>query len=231
VRYNSGRHISHNGRTFAALLADLHREWPVPVTEIAVIGHSMGGLIARSACHYGAGSDATAAVRHVVSLGAPHAGSWLERVAHATRASLRRLPETRALGDALGARSAGVRDLFHGYLVDEDWAQYDPDALVCALGTEIPFLDCANHYFVAATLTRDPDSRVANVIGDMLVSRPSAWGERRRGERLRFDLDNYRSVGPANHFDLLNHPAIGDQLVAWLGARARLAIRRPAQRP
>jgi hypothetical protein len=218
VRYNSGLHISENGRLFAELLNQIDRCWPVDVAEIALIGHSMGGLMARSACHYGAESDAVGKVRHLVFLGAPHTGSWLERAAHATRAGLRRLPETRALGDALGARSAGVRDLFHGYLVDEDWAAYDPDVFACADGSVIPFLETANHYFVAATLTRDPASRVANVFGDMLVGRPSAWGERSAGEPLQFDVENYCCLGPANHFDLLGHPAIADQLVGWLSA-------------
>ncbi|MHB8691665.1 MAG: esterase/lipase family protein [Solirubrobacteraceae bacterium] len=224
VRYNGGLHISENGRLLAGLLDQIDRCWPVDVAEIALIGHSMGGLIARSACHYGAESDAVGKVRDLVFLGAPHTGSWLERAAHATRAGLRRLPETRALGDALGARSAGVRDLFHGYLVDEDWDAYDPDAFACADGSVIPFLETANHYFVAATLTRDPASPIANVFGDMLVGRPSAWGERGAGEPLQFDLENYCCLGPANHFDLLNHPAIADQLVSWLSADEAAAL-------
>jgi PGAP1-like protein len=222
VRYNTGRHISENGRDLAALLNELCREWPVPVDEIALIGHSMGGLVSRSACHYGAGSDAIARVRHVFSLGSPHRGAQLERLAHAAGAALHRLPETRAAANALRLRSVGIRDLYHGYLVDEDWAGYDPDAFLVAAAREIPFLETASHYFVAATLSDDPNAPVGRLLGDLLVLRPSAWGQRRRTERLRFPIENYRSVGRAHHFDLLNHPAIAEELVRWLGSRPAL---------
>jgi hypothetical protein len=220
LRYNSGRHISDNGRSLAALLGELVAAWPVEVDEIALIGHSMGGLIARSACHYGAGSDAVSRVRQIVALGAPHDGARLERAAHAAGAALRRLPETRALSTALASRSVGIRDLYHGYLVDEDWENFDPDAFAVAAAREIPFLATATQYFVAATLTRDSEAPLGRAFGDLLVSRPSAWGQR-HNERLRFPVDNYRHYGGASHFDLLNHPAIGDQLITWLGARPR----------
>ena len=200
VRYNSGLAVPENGRQLAALLGALHREWPVPVTEIVVIGHSMGGLIAQSACCQASGSAAIDRVRAVVSLGSPYTGSWLERAAHSAQGLLGRLPETRGLANALGARSAGVRDM---------------------RGTiETHFIDSADHYFVAATLTRDPSSMIASTIGDLLVSRPSAWGEV-PGEELSFAVDNYRSLGPASHFTLLDHPAIADQLVEWLRGAKR----------
>ncbi len=221
VRYNTGRHISENGRELTALLAALEREWPVEVSEIALIGHSMGGLVARSATHYGAGSDAVAKVRHVVSLGSPHHGARLERLAHAAGAAAGRLPETRALANALRSRSVGIRDLYHGYLVDEDWQDYDPEAFLVAAGREIPFLATATHLFVAATVTRDPEAPLGRAFGDLLVSRPSAWAQRKH-ERVRFPLDNYRHVGGATHLDLLNHPAVGEQLVKWLVPRPAL---------
>jgi hypothetical protein len=222
VRYNTGRHISENGRELAGLLAALEREWPVELAEIALVGHSMGGLVARSATHYGAGSTATNRVRHVVSLGSPHHGARLERLAHAAGAAACRLPETRALAGALRARSVGIRDLYHGYLVDEDWQDYDPQAFLVAAGREIPFLATATHLFVAATVTRDPEAPLGRAVGDLLVSRPSAWAQRPH-ERVRFPLENYRHVGGATHLDLLNHPAVGDQLVRWLSPRAALA--------
>lgn len=221
VRYNTGRHISENGRELAGLLAGLERAWPVEVSEIALVGHSMGGLVARSATHYGAGSDAIAKVRHVVSLGSPHHGARLERLAHAAGAAACRLPETRALANALRTRSVGIRDLYHGYLVDEDWQDYDPAAFLVAAGREIPFLTTATHLFVAATVTRDPQAPLGRAFGDLLVSRPSAWAQRGH-ERVRFPLENYRHVGGATHLDLLNHPAVGDQLVKWLAPRPAL---------
>ncbi|MEN8114565.1 MAG: hypothetical protein ABFS21_09265, partial [Actinomycetota bacterium] len=53
IRYNSGLRVSDNGSQLALLLEDVHSAWPVPVESIALVGHSMGGLIARSACEAG----------------------------------------------------------------------------------------------------------------------------------------------------------------------------------
>ncbi len=86
LRYNTGRHISENGRDLALLLEDLVRAWPVPIHEITLVGHSMGGLVARSACHYGADSACVAKVRHVFTLGTPHRGAPLEQAANAASA-------------------------------------------------------------------------------------------------------------------------------------------------
>ena len=71
VRYNTGRHVSENGASLDELVEALVDAWPVPVDEIALVGHSMGGLVARSACHHGScrGAACTGRVRHVVSLG------------------------------------------------------------------------------------------------------------------------------------------------------------------
>src|SRR5262249_29199605 len=54
LRYNTGLHVSDNGKALAALMNQLQTLWPVPVEEIALVGHSMGGLVGRSACHYAA---------------------------------------------------------------------------------------------------------------------------------------------------------------------------------
>jgi pimeloyl-ACP methyl ester carboxylesterase len=140
VRYNTGRHVSENGRSLADLLEALVAAWPVAVERIALVGHSMGGLVARSACHQAAErSDAwVGRVRHVVSLGTPHTGAPLAQAVHVAAAGLATVPETRAFSAFLRRRSAGIRDLRDGSLVDEDWRGRDPDALRAAACREIP---------------------------------------------------------------------------------------------
>jgi len=224
LRYNTGRHVSENGRELARLLGELVRAWPVRVDEIAMFGHSMGGLVSRSACHYAVDHEWPAKVRHVFTLGTPHRGAPLEKAASATSAALWRLPETRALAKALNARSSGIKDLGHGYLVDEDWLNHDPAAFIQQAGAEIPFLIGANHYFVCATLSREPDAPAGRIIGDLLVLPASAWDHEQREQRLRFPVEHYHHLGAANHFDLLNHPAIYAQICKWL-------MGRPALRP
>jgi pimeloyl-ACP methyl ester carboxylesterase len=216
VRYNTGRHVSENGRELAQLLDRVIAAWPTKVDEIALIGHSMGGLVARSACHYGPDCEWCANVRHVFTLGSPHLGAPLEQLAHATSAGFALLPETRGFAKALNIRSAGIKDLRYGYLVDECWLGQDCDAFLRNTSHEIPFLPTANHYFICATLSPDPDSLIARIVGDMLVLRASAWDHGRRGERMRFPIDHYHHLGGATHFDLLNHPAIYQQMRRWL---------------
>jgi pimeloyl-ACP methyl ester carboxylesterase len=202
IRYNTGRTISDNGSRLAQLLSELTEAWPVPVNEIALVGHSMGGLVARCALHEGAQEPWISRVRHVFMLGTPHRGAPLERATKAAAERLDMLPETRALANALNLRSAGIKDLCQD--------------------CEIPFLPTANQYFVSATVSREADGRAGRLIGDLLVLPASAWDHAGRGRRLSFPLDHYRHVGRANHFDLLNHPAIYEQMRQWLTGRAAL---------
>jgi hypothetical protein len=223
IRYNSGRHISHNGRALAALLDALTEHWPVEVAEVALIGHSMGGLVARGACHYGVGGDGHSwreRVRHVFTLGSPHKGAPLELGANAVCHAAGRVPELKPFAAPIRVRSVGVKDLAYGYVVDADWEGHDPDAFWSNTGTVVPFLQTATHYFVSASLTRDPCAPVGRLLGDLLVLRPSAWAQGGRGERLQFPVDQYAHVGGATHFDLLNHPAVYAQIHRWLSAGA-----------
>ena len=138
LRYNTGRHISINGRELAHVLNRLLRTWPVPVEEINLIGHSMGGLVIRSACHYGRhlrprgrnlpiGRRWTGKVRRVVLVGAPNTGAPLEVVVNALSAALWALPvpATRLVGLGLDRRSAGIKDLRFGSIVDALVRQVD----------------------------------------------------------------------------------------------------------
>ncbi|OGX87290.1 hypothetical protein BEN47_11545 [Hymenobacter lapidarius] len=53
IRFNSGLHLSENGRELSRLLTELVLTYPDAVGELVLVGHSMGGLIIRSAGHYG----------------------------------------------------------------------------------------------------------------------------------------------------------------------------------
>ena len=204
IRYNSGRHISENGRELDRLLARVVEAWPVEVHEIVLVGHSMGGLVCRSACHYGVGAaDWVSRVRHVFTLCSPHLGAPLEQGANVASVALSALPETRGFAKALNLRSAGIKDLRYGYLLDEDWLEQDVDAFLRNTGRQIPFLETAKHYFISATLSRDSGSRSARLIGDLLVLGPSAWAH---GARRRADDVPDRSLSPRRWCEPLRRP-------------------------
>jgi pimeloyl-ACP methyl ester carboxylesterase len=217
LRYNTGLHISDNGRRLAKLLEHVVAAWPVEVDRLALVGHSMGGLVARSACHYGERDDHdwTGRLTHVVCLGTPHLGAPLERAANAAGWALGRLPETRPFADAVNLRSSGIKDLRYGSCVEEDWCDCDADELLRDRCTDVPFLPSATYCFVGATLTQDPDSRLGSVVGDLLVQYVSASGNGRK-RRIPFEADNGRHLGGLNHFQLLDHPAVYEQLREWL---------------
>lgn len=230
VRYNTGRHISENGRSLAELLEQLVRGWPVEVDEVALIGHSMGGLVSRSACHQAAerGHAWVRRVRHVISLGSPHMGAPLAQGVHYAAAALHRLPETRPLAGLLRRRSAGIRDLRHGSLVDDDWHGQDPDELRARACREVPLLEGATHCFVAATVMKSEHHPLSRLIGDVLVLRPSASG-RSRTRRIPFEAEYGMHLGPAHHLALLNHPVVYARLREWLSASSRReALQLPA---
>jgi len=217
LRYNSGLHISENGRTVAALLEELVEAWPVDVQQIALVGHSMGGLVARSAAHQAHEHDHAwvGHVRHVVSLGTPHMGAPLERGAHWAAVTLDKLPETRMLSSFLKKRSAGIRDLHQGSLVDEDWRDRDPEALRAVACQEVPLLPGATHYFVSASITRDPKHPLGRLLGDILVLVPSASGKS-KDRRIPFRDEHGHHVGGTHHLALLNHPEVYERLRDWL---------------
>jgi pimeloyl-ACP methyl ester carboxylesterase len=217
VRYNTGRHISANGASLDALLEQLTSDWPVEIERIALVGHSMGGLVARSAAHQAALREAAWVkhVTHLVSLGTPHMGAPLEQSVHYLSAALHALPETRPFGTFFRRRSSGIRDLRQGSLVDVDWLDCDRDALRARACEEVPLLDGATHCFVSATLTREPGHPVGRLFGDCLVLVPSASG-RSRTRRLGFRDEDGLHIGGASHFALLRHPQVYEQLRTWL---------------
>jgi pimeloyl-ACP methyl ester carboxylesterase len=222
IRFNSGRHISENGRSLADLLELLVATWPVPVERIALVGHSMGGLVARSACCHGfeRGDSWIAPVRHTVTLGTPHTGAPLESAVHYASAALGAAAETRPFAGFLRRRSSGIRDLRSGSLVDEDWRDRDREALRAAACREVPLLEGVAHHFVAATITTSASHPAARLIGDWLVLQPSASG-RSRTRVIGFRDEDGMHVGGAHHLALLNHPAVYEQLRDWLARAPR----------
>jgi hypothetical protein len=209
VRFNSGRHVFENGASLAALLDAFVADWPVPLERISLVGHSMGGLVARSAAHHGGAW--TRHLRHIVSLGTPHAGAPLEQAVHLLGAALHLTPETRPFARLLRRRSAGIRDLRRGSLVDEDWRGQDPDALRGKARTEVPLRAGVTHCFVAATVTRSDRHPLGRLLGDTLVLSPSA-----AGVRAGFAEEHGLRLGGVHHLALLRHPAVYEHLRTWL---------------
>jgi pimeloyl-ACP methyl ester carboxylesterase len=210
IRYNTGLHISTNGKALDALLTGLVEAWPVPVRRVALIGHSMGGLVVRSACHYG--GEWTRLVRQVVCLGSPHLGADLEKGVNAASWAMAKLRETRAVANFLNLRSDGIKDLRFGALREEDWQSADPDAMLRDHCGDVPFLPHARYHFVA---TSAAPTAVGKLVGDYLV-RPASAAGRGRSRQVPFADEDGLVLTGLHHFDLLNHPRIYERLHEWL---------------
>ena len=123
VRYNTGRPIAANGFDLAALVESIALEWPVPVERLTLVGHSLGGLVCRSACVAGqsAGHGWVDLVSEVIATGAPHKGAPAEKAAHVAAWALGIARVTRPLAGFLNRRSRGIKDLRFGTILDSDW--------------------------------------------------------------------------------------------------------------
>jgi hypothetical protein len=218
LRFNSGRHISDNGEELARLLGDLVAAWPVPVASLALVGHSMGGLVIRSALHHGrlGEADWLGRVAHVVCLGSPFLGAPLERATNRATCALEKLPETAPLATLVNLRSAGVKDLRYGALLREDWDGSDPDARGRDTAADVHHLTTAQHFCVSSSLGATEDHPLGRLLGDVLVLPSSANGSGRSANRAPLAFDDAAHFPGLSHFDLLNHPAVYARLRPWL---------------
>ncbi|MFL5438848.1 MAG: lipase family alpha/beta hydrolase, partial [Myxococcales bacterium] len=222
LHYNSGLHISTNGGAFAGLLETLIGEWPVPVEELSIVGHSMGGLVARSACDAAAsaGHRWLPKLRNLVCLGTPHHGAPFERAGNLVDVVLGISAYSAPFARLGKIRSAGVTDLRHGYVRDEDWQGRDRFQHGADGRRPLPLPQGVRCFAAAATKAKVENGAPAS---DGLVPIDSALGRHPRPElTLAFPLE-HQWIGPAmNHVDLLSRPEVYDVLRRWLlgGAEA-----------
>jgi hypothetical protein len=223
LRYNSGRHVSQNGRELALLLEQLIDAWPVPVEEVSVLAHSMGGLVMRSAIDHAHGSGARwhGHLRHVVFLGTPHHGSPLERAGNWIDAALGTSRYSAPFGALGRVRSAGITDLRHGFLRDTDWQDRDRFAPGGDHRQPLPLPDAVACHAIAATTAARRHALAERLTGDGLVSLRSALGEHADPRhRLGFPEASTHIVFGTGHMALLHHPEVSNKLLDWMQPRA-----------
>ncbi|MDT7838165.1 esterase/lipase family protein [Aquabacterium sp. OR-4] len=223
LHYNSGLHVSQNGRSLAALIEQLLAEWPQPVDELVVVGHSMGGLVARSAIHAAtqAGMAWPARLTRLVCLGTPHHGAALERGGRWVDTLLTLSPYVAPFARLGKARSAGITDLRYGNLLDTDWQGPQGDDHRHAQHHDnrqaVPLPAGLAVFLMAATTAGQPSGLRHALLGDGLVSVASAWGEHSRaGMALDVPAARCALITRANHFDLLSRPEAYALLRSWL---------------
>jgi pimeloyl-ACP methyl ester carboxylesterase len=217
--YNSGRHISSNGREFADQLEQLLAHWPVPVEDLTLVGHSMGGLVSRSACHYAATAEHQwlQRLRAMVFLGTPHHGAPLERGGNWIDMLLGISPYTVPIARLGKIRSAGITDLRFGYLLDEDWEGRDRFVRGAHPERTLPLPSNVACFSAAVTTGRQAGDLSDRLLGDGLVPVASALGQHRDAQRNLGIPEAQQWVGYGiNHLELLSHREVHDQVLRWL---------------
>ncbi|MGB7451371.1 MAG: hypothetical protein WBM36_04505 [Lysobacterales bacterium] len=206
LRYNTGLPIADNGRKLAAMLESLLCNWPGDMRELAIAGHSMGGLVARSACHYGrqAGHNWLQHLSKLVFIGTPHHGAPLERGGNWVNFAMGLSPYAAPFTRVAKKRSAGITDLQHGSIMDEA-----PDFVPLPIDVEC--------YAMAATLAKKPSRIHESLIGDGLVPVDSALGRSRNPAiTLKFP-DSRQWLGfETGHIEMLGRTELYKQLHDWL---------------
>ncbi len=220
LHYASGLHVSTNGRALAGQLERLLEQWPRPIARFAIVAHSMGGLVARSALHYG-----RAAKQHwpdrlddLVFLGTPHHGAPLERAGQGVDMLLSATPYAGPFGRLAKLRSAGITDLRHGNVIDEDWVGGDRFEGAADRRHAVPLPAGSRCFALAGTLAHEGGLK-DKLLGDGLVPVASALGKHRLAKRtLKFLPERQRVIENTSHMQLLSSPAAFEQLRAWLSA-------------
>lgn len=205
LRYNSGLQIASNGRAFAKLLETLIGNWPHPVHELVILGYSMGGLVARSACHHAeaAGHTWPKALGKLIFLGTPHHGAPLAQGGHGLDVLMELSPYSRPLTRISRARSAGITDLRHGRVSTKQGF--------------VPLPADVNGYAVAAARASASSVLSERLVGDGLVPVDSALGRHSDASRTLNIPMNRQWVGyQMGHFDLLNHPDVYARIHRWM---------------
>ncbi|WP_404386629.1 GPI inositol-deacylase [Knoellia locipacati] len=220
VRYNTGLRISANGHDLDRVLTALSAHWPVPVRRIALIGHSMGGLVIHSAlAQADVEADWIPLVSDTVTLGSPHLGAPLERgVNHVARAA-DTLRHARPVARLLRVRSVGIQDLRHGNILDEEWDGFEPGDHR-RRRVDVPLHPGIRHLAVVGLLGKRIDGRVAQLFGDGIVTASSARGSGRHSpERRRFPAEDVVVLPGVSHLALVHDQSVYAAIRERLGAR------------
>ena len=220
LHYNSGQHISISGHAFAEQIQALVKAWPVPIEDLTIIAHSMGGLVTRSACDFGDREKHRwrKLLKQIVFLGTPHFGAPLERGGNWVNVVLDASPYTAAFARLAKIRSAGITDLRHAGVRDEDWEDQDRFASSSSAKThDLPLPDGVRCYAIAASIGKKSGSAAGRMLGDGLVPVHSALGQHKNAARsLAFAKSHQWTGHDMNHMDLLDRKTVYRRIRKWL---------------
>ncbi len=217
LHYNTGRHIHENGADFSQLLEQTLGNWLVPIQELVIIGHSMGGLVTRSACHHALQTNLAwvKQLSKLITLGTPHSGSPLERAGRGVDFVLGISPYSAPLAKLGLVRSAGIQDLHDGSITAaSEQAAWPKHVKLYALAATKQKANASND---GIDLTKP----LKRLLGDGLVPVKSALAQEayiKLGLTRPLPAARQAVVYATDHFELLSSPIVAQHLLRWLKA-------------
>jgi pimeloyl-ACP methyl ester carboxylesterase len=216
VHYNSGLHISENGKTLSSLFEKLTKISSRSL-EITILAHSMGGLVSRSACYYEEqlSHNWKTQIKSIIFLGTPHHGAPLEKAGNWVDHFLSLNSYMAPLAAMAKIRSCGITDLRYGNIIDEDWRGECRFKLSKDKRSYVNLPESIKCFSIAASTNKNVNKHSDNLIGDGLVSLNSALGKHLQFD-LNFPQDRLWIARNMNHMDLLSHKAVFQKIRSWV---------------
>lgn len=222
IRYNTGRHISQNGKDLSRLIQRLIDHYRNEIKELILIGHSMGGLVLRSACNYCRSLEHqwVLLLKKVFLIGVPNEGSYLARVAYMTQYFLRKVDpsENSSYAKFFDIRSNGIKDLSFGFLIDEDWQNPDYEYAKEMKASKVYPVQNVEYYLIAGTVADENKKyKIFTFFGDGLVEKESALSNLFKTNAIDSGLIHFKLFSEQNHLSLLEDKNVQSYMVECLG--------------
>jgi pimeloyl-ACP methyl ester carboxylesterase len=222
VRYNTGRHISQNGKDLSTLIQHLKDQYGNNNHELILIGHSMGGLVIRSAGYYASklNHNWLLLLKKVFLIGVPNEGSYVARIAYNTQYFLRKIDLTKNYSFAkfFEIRSNGIKDLSFGYLIDEDWQNPNYENEKNMKATKVFPIQNIEYYLIAGTVSDKEDkSKIFTFFGDGLVEKESALSSLFKEKEIQSEQVSFKLFTEENHLSLLESQNVQKYILECLG--------------
>lgn len=208
LHYNSGLHVSENGRQLSELLNGIEYSDNLSMN---ILAHSMGGLVARSACYYAKEKNYQwlSHLDKLIFLGTPHHGAVLAKGGHWADVLLQISPYSAPFAKITKVRSSGLTDLRHGYIIDDDWQNEE-------IRNFVPLPESVDCYAIATTTSEKESSKLASdLVGDGLVTINSALGVHKEF-KLHMPKENQWIGREISHMQLLSDRDVYEVVKKWL---------------
>ena len=217
LRYNTGLHISENGRALSNLLDQLINQYGNKIKQINLIGHSMGGLVIRSAGYY---ADIqrqrwTEKLKTIFLIGVPNEGSYLAQIGFFVGHVFRKMDFSYNdyIAKFMDVRSNGIKDLSYAYLTDDDWLNENSGDLDKYTVSKVRPVPGVKYYLIGGILGKK-NNILSSYFGDGLVGSESALTD----ELNTNNLENIESVifEKENHLSLLESEQVAEYILLKL---------------